>query len=222
MSAVTDSLNAFANSTQNDQLKGYITNLLDSNHSTVVHRDLHHDNHSISSATATQPTHIQSQSFLYLHHIIKMWKYSESEDDVKHILKLVSHAMPSGESINSLISNLVTNFKKYSFSLNSNTLQIMEDCLRKDNPQYIRFPGDKDSFLQVQTSTIGMQGVRAFSVAIWANVDLDCSQKGFLLFRCSGQKGGIDAILSDRHSDGLWSITLRVFADRDNSTVKVC
>ena len=66
-----------------------------------------------------------------------------------------------------------------------------------------------------------MQGIRAFSIGIWTKVDHDCSAKGFLLFRCSGQKGGIDAILSDRQPDGLWSITLRVFADRDNSTIKV-
>jgi hypothetical protein len=134
-----------------------------------------------------------------------------SSETSRAISTLVKHSFPSGESLNSLCKRLLnastpSRPSKYFASspgIHSLTLTALTEALYNDDPPHIRYPGDKDSYLQVQTSSAGMAGVRAFSVCIWARLDPDSSPKGFLLFRCLGQKGGIDAVLSDRQPQGM-------------------
>ena len=183
------SLNELLSSSSSEKLREYIQNYLNSRELT---------------------------NFYELKYVAHMLLLTKDTNDHLSIVKTIKYSLPSGEGINMLISNL-TNLTNSNNNNNSNTislhkevLKIFEESVISDDPHHIRFPGDKDSYLQVQTSTIGMTGIRAFTVAIWCklssssmdtnNINNNNSNKSFLLFRCAGQKGGIDALLSDRRS----------------------
>ena len=241
------SLNELLSSSSSEKLREYIQNYLNSRELT---------------------------NFYELKYVAHMLLLTKDVNDHLSIVKTIKYSLPSGEGINMLISNLTnlnnnnnnsnnsnnnnTNNYNNTISLHKEVLKVFEESVISDDPHHIRFPGDKDSYLQVQTSTIGMTGIRAFTVAIWCklssssmdtnNINNNNSNKSFLLFRCAGQKGGIDALLSDRRSvdptggkggtseggaqggvqggadtggqGGQWILTLRAFSDSGKLTNK--
>jgi hypothetical protein len=153
--------------------------------------------------------------FYELGYVVNMMKLRSKAKDFDAIINTIKWSIPSGESINKLCNYIATSTQKEQFS---DLLKIFQECLSKDNPHYIKFPGDKDSYLQLLTTTAGMSAMRSFTITVWMKLELDSSPMGFQLLKCASQKSGFDAILSNRQPQGQWTITLRSFSDRDSST----
>ena len=92
---------------------------------------------------------------------------------------------------------------------------LEEELRRRSSPESIIFPGDKDSFIQASIS--GVSFPRIYTISLWIKLEESSSARGFLLFRCRSPGGGIDVILSDRTSEGEWTITIRTFQENGMS-----
>lgn len=148
-------------------------------------------------------------SYFELKHVVNMLQMTTVNKQLSLIINTIKWSLPSGEAINSLCSNLVSSSKNLSPELHCEALKEFENCLCIDNPQYVKLPGNRDSCLQVQTTNVGMTGVRSFTASIWIKVESDCSPMGFLLFHCAGKKNSIQVHFADRQADGSWKVILR-------------
>jgi hypothetical protein len=97
-------------------------------------------------------------------------------------------------------------------------LSALRSIAVDEEPSYITFGGDKESFVGVLASLSLGTGL---SLALWVRLDTCSATKGFLLCRCRTVEGGLDAILSDKQPGDRWTLTLRCYLERGGATEKV-
>lgn len=97
-------------------------------------------------------------------------------------------------------------------------LNALTRRLQSDDPPYVSFEGTKESLLQLSALTLCCP--KAYTVALWINIDPDAQSKGFLLFRCRCSTGGIDAMVTDRQGSSKWLITLRSHTGNYNASTE--
>ena len=95
-------------------MKEYINYLLSTDEATTTTNHITQDgtHHYTQSNPHPQLQPSLSLKSFFLYHVIKMWEFVETEEDRTNLIKLISYSVPTGESINTLLSKLISTFKK--------------------------------------------------------------------------------------------------------------
>jgi hypothetical protein len=128
-------------------------------------------------------------------------------------------AIRSGVRSHSKTNTVDDDKDSISVNYHAEILDMIKFGLAHDDPPCVIFPGSKDSFVQMSAE---FPCPRTFTVCMWLKIDEDTEVKGFLLCRCRCPSGGLDVILSERQTDGRWTVTMKGSSDESSYNSPPC